>query len=70
MLSKFLQNPYFCFCHNFFVRTPFWMFLDSTESSLSLEFIHIKLDKIGTHIRSINHEKTVSPAGSARSHCS
>ena len=27
--------------HNFFVRTPFWMFLDSMESPLSLESIHI-----------------------------
>ena len=27
--------------HNFFVRTPFRMFLDSMERNLSLEFIHI-----------------------------
>ena len=33
--------------HNFFVRTPFWMLLDSMESPLSLESIHIKRDKIG-----------------------
>ena len=43
--------------HNFFVRTPFWMFLNSMESPLSLESINIYLDDIGTHIRSINHEK-------------
>ena len=43
--------------HNFFVRTPFRMFLDSMEISLSLESIHIYLDEIGTHISSINHEK-------------
>ena len=33
------------------------MFLDSMERILSLESIHIYLDKIGTHIRSINYEK-------------
>ena len=27
--------------HNSFVRTPFWVFLDSMESSLSQEFIHM-----------------------------
>ena len=27
--------------HNLFVRTPFWMFLDSMEIPLSLESIHI-----------------------------
>ena len=43
--------------HNFFVQTLFWMFLDSMESPLSLESINIYLDDIGTHIRSINHEK-------------
>ena len=32
--------------HNFFVRTPFFMFLDSMESPLSLESIHIKLYEI------------------------
>ena len=42
--------------HNFFVRTPFRMFLDSMEIPLSLESIHIYLDEIGTHIRSRNHE--------------
>ena len=38
------------------------------ESPLSLEFIHIYLDDIGIHIRSINHnkKKTVGLAGSAR----
>ena len=40
--------------HNFFVRNPFRMFLDSMEIPLSLESIHIYLDNIGTHIRSIN----------------
>ena len=43
--------------HNFFVRTPFWMFLDSMEIPLSLESINIYLDDIGTHNRSRNHEK-------------
>ena len=43
--------------HSFFVRTPFWMFLDSMEIYLSIESIHIYLDNIGTHIRSINHKK-------------
>ena len=32
------------------------MFLDSMESPLSLESIHILLDNIGTHIRSINNK--------------
>ena len=41
--------------HTFFVRTSFRMFLDSIESPLSIESIHIYLDNIGTHIRSINH---------------
>ena len=27
--------------HNFFVRSPFWVFLDSMERTLSLESIHI-----------------------------
>ena len=27
--------------HNFFVRTPFWVLLDSMESPLSKKFIHI-----------------------------
>ena len=27
--------------HNFFVRTPFWVFLDSMESPLSQESIHM-----------------------------
>ena len=43
--------------HNFFVRAPFRMFLDSMESSLSLESIHIWIDNIGTHIRSKYYEK-------------
>ena len=32
------------------------MFLDSMESPLSLESIHIYFDNIETHIRSINYE--------------
>ena len=44
--------------HNFFIRTPFWMFLDSIEIPLSLESIHIYLDNIGTHIRSKNYENS------------
>ena len=27
--------------HNFFVQSPFWVFLDSMERPLSLESIHI-----------------------------
>ena len=52
--------------HNFFVRTPFRVFLDSMKIPLSLKFIHIYLNDIGIHIRSINHEKIVGPPGSAR----
>ena len=52
--------------HNVFVRTLFWVFLDSMESPLSLKFIHIHLNDIGIHIRSINHEKQVGLAGSTR----
>ena len=52
--------------HNFFVRTPFQVFLNSMERPLSLKFIHIYLDDIGFHIRSRNHEKIVGPASSAR----
>ena len=44
--------------HNFFIQTPFRMFLDSMESPLSLKSIHIYLDNNGTHIRSINHENS------------
>ena len=44
--------------HNFFVRTPFWKFLDSMERPLSLKSINIYLDDIGTHIRSINHKNS------------
>ena len=44
--------------HNFFVQTPFWMFLDSMESPLSLKYIRIYLDSIETHIRSRNHENS------------
>ena len=51
--------------HNFFVQTPFLVFLSSMESSLSLEFIHIYLYDIEIHIRSKNHEKIVGPTGSA-----
>ena len=32
--------------HNFLVRSPFQVFLDSMESSLSLEFDHIPVDGI------------------------
>ena len=42
--------------HNFFVRTPFWMFLNSMESPLSLKSIHLYLDNIGTHIRFRKHK--------------
>ena len=37
--------------HNFFVRTPFLMFLNSMESHFSLESIHIYLDEIGNNIK-------------------
>ena len=43
--------------HNFFVRIPFWMFLNYMESHLILKSIHICIDNIGIHIRSRNHEK-------------
>ena len=43
-------------CNNFFVGTPFCMFLDCMEIILSLEYIHIYLDNIVTHIRSIKHK--------------
>ena len=32
--------------HNFFVRTPFWVFLDSMEISLSYDSIHILVEDI------------------------
>ena len=51
------MNPSTSDGHNLFVQNPFTMFLDSMESPLSLKSIHIYLDEIGTHIRSINHEK-------------
>ena len=38
--------------HNFFVRTPFWVFLDSMKIPLSLESIHIYLDEIGMILNS------------------
>ena len=38
--------------HNLFVRTPFWMFLDSMESPLSSKSIHIYLDEIGMIVNS------------------
>ena len=56
--------------HNFFIRTPFQMLLDSIEIPLSLESINIYLDEIGTHIRSKNHETIVGLTGYARSHYS
>ena len=31
---------------NFLVRAPFWVFLDSMEIILSVEYIHIYFDKI------------------------
>ena len=45
------------------------MFLDSMESPLCIKSIHIYIDNIGTHIRSINHKK-VGPTGYASIHCS
>ena len=50
----FTQLPSYTVCampptsdsHNFFGRALFWVFLDSMESPLSLESIHIYLDKI------------------------
>ena len=33
--------------HNFFIRTPIWVFLDSMESPLSQDYIHIPVDGIG-----------------------
>ena len=42
---------HFLFClppisdgYNFFVRTPFWVFLDFMESPLSQEFIHMPME--------------------------
>ena len=32
--------------HNFFVRTPFWVFLDSMESPLSKDFSHVHVEDI------------------------
>ena len=46
--------------HNFFVRTLFWMVLDSMKINLSLKSIHIYLDNIKTQIRSRNH-KNIRP---------
>ena len=43
--------------HNFLVRAPFSVFLDSMEIPLSLESININIDKIRTHIGSENAEK-------------
>ena len=31
---------------NFFVRTPFWVFLDSMDSPLSQEYIHVPVEDI------------------------
>ena len=33
--------------HNFFVRTPFWVFLDSMETPLSQDSIRMPLEGIG-----------------------
>ena len=43
--------------HNFFVRTPFRMFLNSMERPLSIKLIYMYLDEIRTHISSRKHEK-------------
>ena len=32
--------------HNFFIRTPIWVFLDSTESPLSLKSGHMHVNGI------------------------
>ena len=34
--------------HNFFVRTPFWVFLDSMESLLSQDSSHVPVEGRGT----------------------
>ena len=55
-----LDSGYCCYCsccklliffpacnvHNFFVRTPFWVLLDSIESPLSLESNHMLFNGI------------------------
>ena len=33
--------------HNFFVRTPFRVFLDSMESPLSQDFIYMTMEAVG-----------------------
>ena len=38
--------------HNVFVRTPFWMFLDSMEIPLNPKSINIYLDEIGMILNS------------------
>ena len=42
-------NPPTSNTHNFFVRTPFWVFLDSMESSLSPSVLIASLKSIGIH---------------------
>ena len=43
-----------CNLHNSFVRIPLWELLDSIESSLSLEYIHILFNGIWCQFRSKN----------------
>ena len=43
--------------HNFSIRTPIRVFLDSMESPLSQEFINSQLDNIGTNISAGKYEK-------------
>ena len=33
--------------HNFFIRTPFWVFLDSMEIPFSQYFIHVPVEDSG-----------------------
>ena len=43
-----------CNLHNSFVRIPLWEFLDSMESSLSIESIHMLFNGIWCQFRSKN----------------
>ena len=43
------MNPPISDDHNFFVRTPVWVFLDSMESPLSLKSDHMILMAFGAH---------------------
>ena len=49
--------------HNFFVRTLFWMFLDSMGSTLRLEFIHLYILIILELILGPKITKKVGPVG-------